>query len=121
ALTNREQARLDPFRSADRVPAAIEEKDTGPGGEPVGHQCGIVTEQVAPAEARAFQQVDLRHDEIAERNVTVVVVDAFEDKTAERAFLTAERDVRLALRAAFGRDIAGSINADEIDLLLERA
>src|SRR5690606_20258993 len=80
----------------------------------------IITEEIAPAEARSFQEVDFRHDEIAERNIAAVIVDAVEDKAAERALLTAERDVRLALRAAFGRCLAGGFVTDEIDLLLER-
>src|SRR5690606_35298112 len=121
ALADRQEAWLDALRSTDGMPASVEEEGAGPGGKPVGHKCCIVTEQVTPLEAGALEEIDLRHDEIAERNIAAVVADAVEDKTAKRAFLTAERDVRLALRAAFGRRFAGGLVAGETDLLLERA
>ena len=52
--------------AADGVPAAVEEEDAAPGVEAVGHQRGVVAEEIAPAEAGAFQEVDLGHDEVAQ-------------------------------------------------------
>jgi hypothetical protein len=75
-------------RAADRVPAAVEEEDPAPGIEAVGHQRGVVAEEIAPPEARPLQEVDLRHDEVAERR-RLAGRGPLEGVAAERALMVA--------------------------------
>ena len=70
ALANGQEPRTTLLATAHRTPAAVVEEHAAPGIEAVGDQRSVVTEQVAPFEARALQKVDLGHDKVGDRRRT---------------------------------------------------
>ena len=81
-------------RASDRMPMGAVEEHAGPGIEAAGDQRVIVAEQIAPAERRAVQEIDLGEIEAVENPLFAWL--PCPDMTAEGTDRRAERQFRLA-------------------------